>query len=325
MTLLALLTICGSAVAQEHDSEELHQVAGILDYVGADYAGAVDEQGRVTNEAEYAEQTELLDRAGALARQAGIADTDALIRELATLRQEIVEKRPPGSIASRCRSVRTALVRDHGLHLEPPSPPDIGRGRELYARSGCVSCHGDDGSADTAQARALTPPPASFLDPKGMAWVSPYRAFHAITFGVPETGMAAHRQLSSMDRWDLAFFVLSLRHRPDSVARGQAIVGRLAPSFDAGAATLSQLTDDDLRQRLIAASVASPTDQEDAVAFLRGAAPFAVRAPHPVPPRVVVPAAPTGVTGSSPWIILAGGAVLVLIALSLVLFRKRRN
>jgi hypothetical protein len=54
----------------------LRQIAGILDYIGGDYRGAVGPDGRVPDQAEYDEQLFLAKDADVLASQAGLAAED---------------------------------------------------------------------------------------------------------------------------------------------------------------------------------------------------------------------------------------------------------
>jgi high-affinity iron transporter len=250
----------------------LRQVAGILDYIAGDYRAAVGEDGAVLDDAEYREQLSLVSDAASLASQAGLAADDPVRRDLAALAQELAARRSPGAIASRCRAVRDAIVRTHRVVLSPRTPPRRDEGARLYHASGCASCHGEDGSADTETARTLDPRPANFLDPERVATVSPHRAFFAITFGVSGTGMTAYPALSDAERWDLAFYVLSLRHGPDRIARGRAVLSNAPPAFDVSPQGLSALGEEDILARL--GGLRSAADREAALAYLRATAPF---------------------------------------------------
>ena len=251
--------------------DELRQVAGILDYIGSDYAGAVDANGQVVNDLEYREQFSLAADAKRLARAAGLGDHDPVIRGLADLETMLGAKVPAAEVLAHCRAIKRAMVETHDLVLAPRRAPDPARASELYFASGCNTCHGDDGSADTPQARELDPPPANFIDPDRVAGVSPYRAFYAISFGVEGTGMTAYEALSEEDRWSLAFWVLSLRHRDVDPNAGQEAV-ESGDAIDASVASLSQLTEDDLREAL--GEALEPDEVEPAIAYLRAVAPF---------------------------------------------------
>ncbi len=276
-SLLVILLTASAAAAQQGDrAAALRQVAGILDYVGSDYAGAVDAEGRVVSELEYREQLALTADALALARDAGLAGSDPVVRGLEELTGLLERKAPPAEVLAHCRTIRRALVEQHDLVLEPASVPDPARARALYFAEGCDGCHGDDGGADTEQAQSLDPPPADFLDPERVAGVSPHRAFYAISFGVSGTGMPGYEHLSDEDRWSLAFWVLSLRHGESDASEGRELLD--AKPLDTSARALSGLTDDDLRAEL--ADLLSPGEVDAALAFLRAEAPFGAPAPE---------------------------------------------
>ena len=120
----------------------------------------------------------------------------------------------------------------------------------MFASQGCPTCHGADGGAQTEAAQKLEPQPANFLDPERTAAVSPHRAFHAISFGVPGTAMQAYPQLSEAQRWDLAFYVLSLRHAHADYAAGKRAFDRARPALPRSAAGLAGLTEDDILAKL---------------------------------------------------------------------------
>lgn len=271
--VFALAALVSPALAQ--DADELRQVAGILDYVGADYAGAVDASGQIVHQGEYDEQLQLTGDAIALARRGGVREGDPVLTGLAELQTALGQRPHPDQIRDRCRAIKEALVRGHDVILTPPSDPEAQRAAELYVAQGCPTCHGENGDADTDAARALDPRPANFLDPERVADVSPYRAFYAISFGVRGTGMTAYDRLGAQDRWSLAFYVLAMRHREADLPRGRAAFARAGVDRDlAGAAALSQLTERDLDGRL-AAAIPNRADRAAAIAWLRARAPFA--------------------------------------------------
>ena len=79
-----------------------------------------------------------------------------------------------------------------------------------------------------------TPPPANFTDPERMAGLSPFKAFNTASFGVEGTAMASFAAFSEEQRWQVAFYVMSLRFHPEQVARGAALMRRekIAGGFD---------------------------------------------------------------------------------------------
>jgi high-affinity iron transporter len=254
-------------------TETLRQVAGILDYIAGDYRGAVNAQGTVQSAGEYAEQRALAKDAVALVTQVGIAAGDPLQISLAALTQALDAHRAPAQVEPLCRDARTAIVDSHHVDLTPASAPARELAERLYTTQTCVTCHAADGGAQTPAAAALDPRPANFLDAERMATVSPHRAFHAITFGVPGTGMRAFPALSDAERWSLAFYVLSLRHLRADVGAGRVAFESARRPAPEDARGLSSLTEEQLDQRL--AAIADARVRADALGYLRAEAPFA--------------------------------------------------
>lgn len=274
--LIPLLLVVPATAQTADRTTALRRIAGILDYIGSDYAGAVDAEGNVVNELEYREQFSLCGDALALARDAGLPADDPVVEGLESLAPLLERRAPPEEVLAHCRAIKRTMIEEHDLVLAPPTAPDPARARGLYFASGCNACHGDDGGADTEQARTLDPPPADFLDPERMAGVSPHRAYSAITFGVRGTGMTGYEELSDEDRWSLAFWVLSLRHRESNPSEGQRLLEQKGDPVDTDATALSQMTDDELRAAL--EGVMDPDEVEQAIAYLRTTAPFEVSA-----------------------------------------------
>ena len=273
----AWLALGEAAYAQAAEPDQsLRQIAGVLEYIAGDYAGAVADDGSVTHEGEYAEQLSLAREAEALATRAGLAPTDALREQLSSLREALVGKQNAASVAALCRSARELIVLQHGVTLTPEGSPSRAQGAKLYAEQGCVTCHAADGSAHTQAAEKLDPRPANFLDAERMGAVSPHRAFHAISFGVPGTAMVAFTQLSDAQRWDLAFYVLSLRHLNEDRAAGKRFLERVPTDLPVSAAGLAALTEDDVLKALPASG--SAADRSAALSYLRADATFATDA-----------------------------------------------
>ena len=111
-----------------------------------------------------------------------------------------------------------------GLQTAPPARPSLERARALYAQA-CAACHGEVGSARTEAATRLDPPPSDFTDAERLGGLSPFRAYNAISFGVPGTGMPSYESLSPEERWELSFYVFKLGH----AARPSAGPRRTAP------------------------------------------------------------------------------------------------
>jgi high-affinity iron transporter len=234
---------------------EIQHLAALADYVAADYPGAV-QNGKVVAQSEFDEQRGLVSEARLLAKK--LPRHEPLDRDLDKLAADLEARADETQVAADCRVLHKRLIDEYGLVLAPLAAPSEERAKKLFATA-CAPCHGADGRAQTDKARELKPPPVSFFDDEKMSRVSPSLAFHALTFGVQGTGMASFDSLPASDRWSLAFYAVSLRHRGEK---------RAPPAGNAVAATpsrLAELSDAELA-RLV---------PPEAVAWLRVEAPFA--------------------------------------------------
>jgi high-affinity iron transporter len=227
----------------------LARLAGLCDYVAADYPGAVKD-GKVIAADEYAEQKAMLGEARTMAESltptpGHEAARAPLLADIAKLAQLFDDKAPEAQLVERSRAIRTRLIEDYGLVLSPPATPSLERARSLYTVA-CATCHGEDGRAKTRKAEELKPPPVSFFDEERMPRVSPSLAFHAISFGISGTGMAAFDTLPASDRWSLAYYVLSMRHASADVTRGEELFNKSGVTVTPSAAGLAQKTDSEL-------------------------------------------------------------------------------
>lgn len=261
---IALLFSVATITHAAEPADEARRVVAILDYVASDYGGAV-QGGAVVSEGEYAEQKGFVADAARIA--AGLpASTLDVAGGVATLQRDVETMAPASTVSADAARLRAGLVAAYQVSLVPGGPLSRSNGESLYAAN-CASCHGVTGGADTPTAAQLTPPPRNFRDPDVMHVLTPARAFNALADGVSGTAMPAFAQLPLADRWDLAFYVFTLRHDPASETRGES----LARGASGDVATLAAANDADLE-----ASVSSVPDAErpDAVAWLRGVAPY---------------------------------------------------
>ena len=100
-----------SATPAADPEQALRRVAGILDYIGGDYQGAVSPDGKVLDEGEYAEQRSLAGDADALAVQAALPADGDLRRLLAEISAALTAKAPPARIDELCARGRTFSCR----------------------------------------------------------------------------------------------------------------------------------------------------------------------------------------------------------------------
>lgn len=219
---LAWLAGTGSPARAAADEENAQTIVHMLDYVGVDYPEFVQD-GKVLNEEEYAEQrefatqsVELLGKLPEVAERAGLIEATRRLVEL------IDAKAPGAEVSALAAEVRAGVMQAYSLKVAPRGAPDLARGASLFAEH-CASCHGADGRGDGALAPGMEPPPSDFHDEPRMKQRSIYGLFNTITLGVGGTPMRGFNELSTADRWALAFHSANLRASPESIARGEAL------------------------------------------------------------------------------------------------------
>jgi high-affinity iron transporter len=225
--------------AQDAASLSPRFILNLLDYVSTDYAGAVSADGRVLSAAEYGEQSEFVASALQAARTLPeTRDSRLVIDAIAALRERVEQRAAPAEVAAAAQQAKAAVIEVAHVQVAPERWPSLQRGRALFAQP-CAACHGSEGRGDGPAGAALDPKPADFHAAK-MDEISPFQAFNAIRVGVPGTAMAAFPSLSDRDVWDLAFYVVSLRHgrvgSPDAAAASRSAA---APDELTRVATLS--------------------------------------------------------------------------------------
>jgi high-affinity iron transporter len=216
-TFLLALALVAPATAQETQTL-LH----LLDYIGVDYPEAIAD-GKVKNEDEYREMLEFTQQVNE--RLQGLPehpDKAALLADAQGLARLVKDKADPSAIAEGAGKLRWAIVSAYRLRLAPRAPPDLTRGKALYAQH-CAACHGAEGQGDGPAAKGLDPAPSNFHDLERMAQRSAYGLYNTITLGVDGTSMASFRQLSEDDRWALAFFVSVMGVLGERVSEGERL------------------------------------------------------------------------------------------------------
>lgn len=262
------------------DERTVQQVAALLDYVAADYGGAV-KNGQVVDQTEYAEQKNLLGEAISLTKNLGAeavspANRAKLAQAILAVLAAVENKDQTAVVAARCQTVRTVLRDDFQLRLFPKNKSVASETKGLYQKL-CAGCHGLDGRANTVDGAKMVPPPTSFFDAEKMSKVAPSLAFHILTFGVSGTAMPSFGHLSADERWALAFFVTALRHGTPGETR-EGPVAAQAKNYGLSLSLLSEQNDDTLCQTVQGHGLA-PHLCPQALAVLRTQEPFLQNAP----------------------------------------------
>ena len=125
---IVALLLPGTAAAQ-NPSTSVQTTWRLLDYVAVDYREAVRD-GRVVNEAEYAEMREFARTARTnIEALPASATRQRLIGEARRLEQTIAAKHLPGEVDGAARSLAANLLAAYPVPLSPSASPDLGRGR----------------------------------------------------------------------------------------------------------------------------------------------------------------------------------------------------
>ena len=271
--LFSVLTLL--LVAHPASADETRRFLLIVDYLGSDYAVAV-QGGKVVNAGEYQEmQSFSVDALSLFASLPPPADRQAygqIQQKLSELQGLVQNKADPKDVAVLSGAIKRATVALYQVTTFPLKPPSLKRAKTLY-RENCAECHGVDGSARTTKAKELKPTPSSFRNPSVMAALSPFKAFNVLSFGIPGTGMASFDAFSEQDRWSLAFYVFSLRFIPIEVMKGEALWRRRSQKGLGNLKTLATLTDGELLERLSSEESVPEKATRSTLAFLRGGLP----------------------------------------------------
>lgn len=194
----------------------------LLDYVGVDYAGAV-QNGKIKSADEYKEMLEFAERAhGLMKTLPDNAARAALVEQAARFTKMIKDRANPKTVADESSALRRALVAAYRVQASPRRAPDLAKGAALYADR-CASCHGENGRGDGAAAKGLTPPPSNFHDAERMAKRGLYGLYNTISLGVANTAMVGFGQIKDDERWALAFHVANLGTSQDLLREGEAL------------------------------------------------------------------------------------------------------
>ncbi len=200
----------------------------ILDYIAVDYGGAVRD-GRVLDEGEYAEMVEFARTAAGMVEQLPPSPTrEALASGTADLVAAIARRADPREVGDLARRLSRRILETWAVVLAPTRAPDPALGRRLYAER-CAMCHGAQGHGDGPQAAGMEPPPIDFADPARADERSLYALFSTITDGIEGTAMPAYPDLSTQERWALAFHVGRFAY-PEALAERGARLWRARES-----------------------------------------------------------------------------------------------
>lgn len=201
---------------------QAEQIVHMLDYIGVDYAGAVNAEGKILADAEFSEMREFAGQvAGQIKALPQRPQSSAMLSDADSLKARIEAKAPPAEVAQRAAELRLEVVAAYAVVVAPKQAPDMSEVGAQYQHL-CAGCHGAQGHGDGVAGKSLEPPPADFHDAARMHQRSVYGLYNTISLGVAGTSMTAFDTLPENERWALAFYVAALGADPAQVAAGEA-------------------------------------------------------------------------------------------------------
>lgn len=218
---LSLSIFSQASFAQTDQTAQLRQLAQLAEYIGVDYASAV-EDGQVVNKDEY---HEMLEFSAIIAKRISTQlehDNKAAIYDQSLALQQAIKNK---STVSHIRQL-SADMRGQFLAILPDSrlPNQLlaDQSTQKLFQENCSSCHGPSGQGDGVLAKGLSPEPTNFTDRERAMNRSLLGLFDAISNGLDDTAMPAFTQLKDQERWSLAFYVGSLAFSADNSENNSA-------------------------------------------------------------------------------------------------------
>ena len=208
---VVLAVLLGASVRAVAESParplDAQRLVFLLEYVGTDYDGAVHD-GAVLNQLEYGEVLRFTKQ---LIREYGASPgrSEGVLAGLRELEQSIERRAPAAEVWSATRRLLPEFARTLGGAARPSAPPNLANGRRLWAAD-CAPCHGPAGAGDGPASPDMEPPPTAFRG-EYLDRLAPRQVYSAVSFGVDGTAMPSFQAYSEQQRWDVAFFVMTLR------------------------------------------------------------------------------------------------------------------
>jgi len=269
IAIATVLSMTSTAGAQD----QARRLVALLDYLGSDYKNAVQD-GKVLSEDEYGEMQEFTKRGLELFKQLkdyDQADKAGIEPALNSLASQVRNKADPKSVSAAAKSAKQKLIAAYKIVSYPRQLPTFASGKKLYDEN-CAQCHGTTGKGDGPGRESMnpkTPLPANFTDPERIGGLSPFKAFNTLSFGVEGTAMASFAALDEQQRWQIAFYVFSLRFSDETVKKGAELIKvNKLPSDLLTVATLGTNSDEELLDK-VKPFAANQTDALAILAYLR--------------------------------------------------------
>ncbi len=267
--LISILFLPALPSSASHSSEETRRILSLVDYIGGDYKNAVS-GGEIINEEEYKEMLQFSSDALKLFLEQKAADGDraGIEADLIKLKRGIEDKSSDKKVESISKGIKDRVISAYNIIPYPQNHPSFRAGMDLYERN-CAQCHGVLGAGNGPLAPNLNPPPTSFTDGNAIGGLSPFKVYNTMSFGIEGTAMSSFKNFSEDDKWNVAFYVLSLRFDQNESKEGGKIfkAANISGSIEE-LKTLASLSDDELSDK-VNPYVRNDKDLTSLVAFLR--------------------------------------------------------
>jgi len=187
--------------------DDAQRLYSLIDYIGGDYQFAVKNDS-IINDEEYSEMVEFSDTALTIFNSMGGGE-NILKQNLEALDTKIKNKAPVLEVLNLTVEIKKSLVSEYNIATFPPSSPSINGGFDLFTKN-CTTCHGEKGDGNGILAENLVPSPTNFKDKDVSLTLSPLKVYNTLNFGIEGTSMPAFNTLNDKEKWDVAFYVLSI-------------------------------------------------------------------------------------------------------------------
>ena len=167
------------------------EAINILDYMMADYPLAIVDTFEWEEMKDFSRRLRIL-----IPRQSVLVDS---------LIHMVDSRADTADVRGLLERIREELLSHSTLRMFPDGMVSLEKGREIYERA-CAVCHGERGDG-MGRMGDMNPPPANFIE---RGDISPFRVYTVLHFGAP--GMPSFDYLSDGDKWNVSFYVMSLRH-----------------------------------------------------------------------------------------------------------------
>ena len=248
--------------------DEAERILSLVDYIGGDYKNAVHD-GKIVNHNEYNEMVGFSNDAIHLFEKlnASSLDKSRTLADLELLNRKIANKSPVNEIEALSNEIKDKLISDYEILPYPQNHPSLNAGRELYVKN-CSQCHGILGYGDGPLASTLNPPPMNFTDMSSTATLSPFKIYNTMSFGIQGTKMPNFPNISDKEKWNLAFYVMTLGINEKDGTDGSGSVLDKLPSELKDYKILSTLTNDDIG-RILETSNKAKVDKQKTISYVR--------------------------------------------------------